>query len=522
MLTWVLPFVGYFLLFTAWAVATPYDGSPDEMRHIQRAYGVASGEFAPAPAREGKFAGAYQDVPKSLIRTNCFAFRSNVPASCGPAPGGDETKVRVLTPAGRYNPAYYLVVGWPLVLSPTMAGVLLARIVSAALVAALLAWATAVAIALRRRGVLAGLLVAVTPMAAYLAGAINPNGVEIAAGAALVVALIGVLLEPDGPAQRRSVWWLAAVAGGVLLTVRPAGPAWFAVIAAVLFVPLAASRYRALLTSRRFWSFGAALAVVGLAAAGWTVWKRANELTPNAPPRPNLTFVDSMKIEFFDQWRRHVSEMVGVLSWLDTPLPVVVHLAWWMSVGALVVLAVLVGRPADRWRVVGLAALGMLVPAAVEALNASQYGFIAQGRYYLPMLVGVPILAAYVITARSRFDLTPQLTRLFAVVLVPIQVAVLCYLMVRYQQGLPAKGLTPSLNPFAGSWHPALGSVLPVLLALAAAALLIVFHYRITADPTGAAGPGEVPLNGRVASASIPQDELTVVAAEPRRGEETA
>lgn len=485
---WLLPFVGYLLLFAAWAFATPYDGTPDEMRHIIHAYGVASGDIAPAPAKEGKVGGAYHDVPRSLLSTNCFAFHADRSASCAKPPGGDDAKTRVLTPAGRYNPAYYLAVGWPMVLSPTMAGVLVARLISAALVAGLLAAATAVALSMGRRGLLAGLLVAVTPMTAHLAGAINPNGVEIAAGAALVMALIAILFEPGVSDRVRSAWWLAAVSGAVLLLVRPAGPAWFAVIALVMFVPHPADRYRELLRSRRTWLLAGFLALVGVFAAGWTVWKRANELTPNRPPARHLSLFDGMKVEFFDQWRRHVGEMVGVLGWLDTPLPVVVHIAWWFSLGALVMLALAVGRPVDRWRVVGLGALGMLVPSMIEANNANEYGFIAQGRYYLPMLVGVPVLAAYAIT-RGGYDPTPRLARIFVIILLPAHVGTLYYLMVRYQAGLPAQVPTPSLNPFAGSWHPALGSALPILLAVASMVLFIGYYWRVTAGGAGVSAP---------------------------------
>jgi hypothetical protein len=482
---WLLPFVGFFLLFAAWALATPYDGTPDEMRHIERAYGVGSGDVAPEPVARGKVAGAVQQVPGSLVRTNCFAFHPDVPASCGRPLGGDETKVPVVTAAGRYNPVYYLVVGWPLVVAPDMTGVLAARLLSAALVAGLFGAAVAVAGGLRRRGVVAGLVVALTPMTAHMSGAVNPNAIEIAAGAALVVALIAVLFEPDGSGGRRAPWWLAGISAAVLITVRPAGPAWFAVIAAVLLIPLTRARYLALLRSRRVWILSSLLVVIAAAAAGWTLWKRANQLTPNRPPRPGLGFLDGMKIEFFDQWRRHTSEMVGVLSWLDTPLPVVVQLAWWSSVGTLVFLALALGGPVARWRVAGLAALGMLVPSAVEAYNAHHYGFIGQGRYYLPMLVGVPIIAAYVVAGRFGGDLTTRLARLFAIILLPLQVGALCYTMVRYQQGLP-RVATPSLNPFAGSWHPVVGSVLPVLLAVAAgAAIFVTVRLATAVAPAG-------------------------------------
>lgn len=487
----LLPFAGFFLLFAAWAVATPYDGTPDEMRHILHAYGVAAGNISPTPAQEGKYPGAYHDVPQSLLRENCFAFRPNQDASCAQRPGGDDSTVRVLTPAGRYHPAYYLTVGWPLVVSPDMAGVLAARLLSAALVAALLAWATMVALTLRHRLAFGGILVAITPITAHLAGAINPNGVEIAAGVAMVVGLIAVLLEPDAAGRRPAAWWLAGVGGAVLLTVRSGGPLWFAVIVSVLLLGLAVPTYRALLRSRRFWLLAGSLAVVGLASVGWTLWKRAAEITPNGTSGRHLTLIDAMKIEVFERWRRYIQEFVGVLAWLDTPLPILVNLAWYFSVGTLVLLALAMGRPADRWRVAGLATLGMLVPSLLEAINVNEYAFIGQGRYFLPLLVGVPILAAYTVAGAGLVEPMRKLIRLFVLLLVPAHLAALGYLMVRYQSGLPTgwDGVL-TLNVLDGKWEPAVGSATPVLLALVGGAVLVAYHWRLTAaEPAPVAGP---------------------------------
>ncbi|MGW4460697.1 DUF2142 domain-containing protein [Micromonospora sp. NPDC004704] len=516
----MLPFAGFFLLFAAWAIATPYDGTPDEMRHIQHAYGVASGDIAPAPAKEGKFPGAYHEVPKSLIRSNCFAHHPDQDAGCAREPGGDETLVKVLTPAGRYNPAYYLTVGWPLVLSPNMAGVLLARLLSAALVAALFAWATSVALTLRHRLAFGGILVAVTPITAHLAGAVNPNAVEIAAGAAMVVGLIAILLEPEGAGRRRSAWWLAGVGGAVLLTVRSGGPAWFAVIAAVLLIGLTLPAYRALLRSRRFWILSGALAATGIASVGWTLWKKTAEITPNGVGSRHLGLVGAMKIEILDRWNSYIQELVGVLGWLDTPLPMVINLAWYFSVGTLVLLALALGGNAARWRVAGLGVLGMLVPSVIEAINVNEYAFIGQGRYFLPLLVGVPILAAYTVAESGLVDPLRKLIRLFVLLLVPAHLAALAYTMVRFQQGLPPRRGVISFNVLGGEWQPALGSITPILLAIVAGAILVAYHWRLTA-PERVLPAGTAPdPDGLVPDPQPTQRELVDVVAGPRSREE--
>jgi hypothetical protein len=95
---------------------------------------VASGDLLPDLVPRY---GAAEMVPKSLPPDACFSGHTDLDANCGGRPPG-----------------------WPLVISPDLAGVLSARLISAALVAALFGWATVVAISLRRRGALAGLVVA--------------------------------------------------------------------------------------------------------------------------------------------------------------------------------------------------------------------------------------------------------------------------------------------------------------------------------------------------------------------------
>lgn len=136
---WLLAFVGFFLMIGAWSLAAPYDGSPDEVDHVIRAVGVVSGEVAPEPTEAKRGSGAFQTVPTGLVRTNCWAFDPTKTAACVVPPDADSTPVSVPTGAGRYHPAYYAIIGWPLKRWPGWSGVLVARLLSAAISAAFLA-----------------------------------------------------------------------------------------------------------------------------------------------------------------------------------------------------------------------------------------------------------------------------------------------------------------------------------------------------------------------------------------------
>src|SRR5207244_3144131 len=157
-------------------------------------YAVADGQVFPHPAEAVNKTGAFFEVPGSLIRQWCWQFHPDVSAACSPEPGGDTTLRRQGIIIGRYLPVYYAVVGVPVRLAPDWLGVMLARLLSAVICAFFLANAMTDAMLWSRHRLMAvGVLAAVTPMAVHIAGAVNPNGPEIAAGAALFAAAIPLL-----------------------------------------------------------------------------------------------------------------------------------------------------------------------------------------------------------------------------------------------------------------------------------------------------------------------------------------
>jgi hypothetical protein len=474
------PLLGYFLLFGAWAVAMPYGGYPDEFAHVYNAYGATSGELVPALATTPSgWPGTYRDVPHSLVGDLCAAFHPQRTAACAAPPTEDRTPRREFVQVGRYNPAYYLVIGVPIRLLPNPNGVMLARLISAGIVAVFFAWATSVALRLPARGVLVGIVVALTPMTAYLAGGVNPSATEIASGLALAVSLRALVVDESG-VHRVPAWRLLVVSAVTLLVVRPTGPLVAAVIAFAIGAPLVARLRRGIPRDRRMWLTFGGLTVVGLLAVAWTLWRHALQVVPSELPRHHMGVPEAISVEIFNRWSAMTPELVGVMGWLDTPLPSFVHVAWWMAIGSVVVVAVAVGRAADRWRVLSLGALGMLVPSVLEAIRINQYGWINQGRYFLPMLVGVPFLAAVAISTHRYAGLLDGLTRVCAIALAPLHVFVLDWTMMRYQSGLPGPQTAPALNPLDGAWHPAVGSVTPLVLAACGVSLLAVFCWRAT------------------------------------------
>lgn len=457
--------MGFWLLHAGWAFATPYNGPPDEMQHVLRAAGVLNGELIGEPAP----AGAIQTVPASLNVGWCFPTKVDVAADCEREPGGDESPQPTFTFAGRYNPAYYLVTGWPLSSWPNWTGILLARLLNGAAMAAFLACAVVGAARwFRHRALLAGALVAVTPMVAHLGGAINPNGVEIVAAVALFVALIAVVHEQREGVNRAAVT-LAGISACVLVTSRFTGVGWLAVILGVVLIPSRWARVKALARSRsvQVWTV-----IVGLSVLASLVWTLISQTA--APGQWDHGFTTAMiaRTALLDMWPNVANQMVGVMGWAETLMPRLVYVIWFAAVGLLVLGGFALGSRVERWRLLALF-VGTFAPLlTLEILKANDIGWFNQGRYFLPGAVGLPLLGAYVLVRRGgSVEQARTLTRGFAVMLLPIHVGCLAYTMCRWQSGLR------SLNPFEGSWSPPYGSALPLILATTGIAVLMACYW---------------------------------------------
>jgi hypothetical protein len=476
---WLLAFIGFWLLHAGWAFATPYNGPPDEQQHVLRAAGIMQGEIVAERDQH--------TVPKSLIRGWCFPTRVTVPASCEVEPGGDESlQRRVPTTAARFDPVYYLVTSWPVGIWPNWWGLMLSRLINGALMAALLACAVVGAARwTRHRALVAGLVVAITPMTAHLGGAVNPNGIEITAGIALFVSLLALVHEQrDG--INRAALALAGVSGATIVTPRFTGLLWLFVIVGVILVPSRRSRLRVLMRSRLVWLWSGIVALASLAALAWTMLAgTASAVSANY----GLTMGSILKESVLTMWPNLANQMVGVTGWAETLMPRLVYLAWFAAVGLLVLSGLVLGTRADRWRLLLLFA-GTFVPLiAMEILNANRIGWFNQGRYFLTGAVGLPMIGAYVMARRglTATDLR-AMTRLLAIILVPLQLVCLAYSMARWRSGLV------SINPFNGSWTPPYGVVIPLLCGtLAVAVLLLTFWLasRIPVPAPPSAAPEE-------------------------------
>jgi hypothetical protein len=270
-----------------------------------------------------------------------------------------------------------------------------------------------------------------------------------------------------------------ALAGVLLSATRPLSPLWTAAIVAVVLV--AAARRRAPAWRDR----GARLAVgsVVVAAVGMEVLalvRHSSVAVITSPPgaaRSHLWYAQEAARRTFD-W---LDQLVGVLGWRDVPLWPVVTPLWGLVVAALVVAA---WRRGGRRQRAGLAltALAVLIaPVAAEVASGQVVGMAWQGRYVLPIAVGLPLQSAWLLSRSPASDATVGFERRWtpaiAVVLAVCHGAALLRVLDRYAAGLPS-GVLVALRTDGGvgpiGWRPMVVVVALVMVAVGTAWLALV------------------------------------------------
>lgn len=419
-----------------------------------------------------------QTIPESLdvlARGWCFPMKVTVPANCSPEPGGDERLTRVYVTEAKFNPIYYAAAGWPLGIWPNWRGIMLSRLLTGAMMAAFLAFAVVAAVRwTKHRALLGGIVVAATPMTAHLGGSINPNGLEIAAGVALFAALLAVVHEQREGVNRAAVA-LAGVSASVLVTPRFSGVMWIGVIFGVMFVPSSWARVKELARSRTVRIWAAVVVLATIASVAWTQIAKPNDLPDG---NQGLSGMSILRFGFFDMWPNVVNQMIGVMGWAETLMPRLIYVVWFMAAGLLILGGIALGNRVEKWRMLALI-FGTFVPLlGMELLLVNQIGWFNQGRYFLPGAVGLPMLGAWILSRRAlKPEQMRTLTRLFALILLPIHLVCLAFTMARWQSGLI------SVNPFNGSWVPPYGHLLPLLAATIGVIVLFVVYWRASRIP---------------------------------------
>ena len=480
----LVSFAVLWALMGGWAVASPLFSSPDEPAHVVKAAGAARGQFLGRRVGDDPLLRNFV-VPAVFASghavPDCYKFKPEVSAACAPAFGGSRRTGEAVTHVGNYPPLYYAVVGLPSLIAPSATGVYLMRLVSAALSAAFLAWALALAGRWRSPALLAGVAVATTPMVLYFGASVNPNSLEMSTGICLWVSGLMLLVarartvdgdddddgdgdsdsdgdgDGDGSAELDGDRMLVAAAGtsaAVLVSMRAISPLLLGVIGLVLVGLASRRRLGSLLRRRdvRAW-LAAAAAVSGLAVL-WLVFHDTIQL-PRVDEFRNMPATQAAR-NSLGKSDGDLRQMIGVFGWLDTPSPALTFYLWFFATGTLVVLGLVAASRRLMMGLLGVIVLTVLLPRALEFPSVQKYGFGWQGRYGLPVAVGVPILAAFAVA--SRPDLlgawAAKVVRVVVVLLGIAHVAAFVVALRRYMVGVAGP-----LDFLDGRWQPPVPAV---------------------------------------------------------------
>lgn len=424
--TFLTVWAGLALVSVSWAMATPLGGSPDEPAHLIKAAAVARGELVGAPT-DASGVTTVQVPPGIAVAKSwtCYAFNPAVAANCMTPILDGAGLVPSTTSAGLYNPVYYAAVGWPSVLTDdTKLGVFGMRAVSALLSSFFLAVAFC-ALLQFRRPVVTGIAFfgAVTPMVFFLAGAVNPNALEVSAGAALLCLLLALVRVPRIRHERVQLV-LVVLSGFFLANARGLSPLWMAFIALASIVCAAPDRLRELLRLPRVWI---TVTLLGLGVVGAGVWilKTSTLASMGVFPGAGITspvnaFVTMLVDRSFDPGT------IAVFGWLDTFAPNFVQYLWASLFFGVVLLAAVLARGRVLVSLLILIVALFFVPPIAQALSVEQSGYIWQGRYTL-IAYSCVILLAGVCVALYRPRMASRLERPLALrglVIVAVLVAV--------------------------------------------------------------------------------------------------
>jgi len=401
----VLLVAGWALLLTGWVFSNPPGYAPDEPAHYIKALAAGRGEFF---GGEGGFPEGPGFGPDQLRWINRAARAFDLPAGlapdglpCSPSldAGISAGCVTTLPPppagaratyVGTYQPFLYVLPGLAARGATTVTdAMLLARTAGAVTSLLLLGAAAALVWSPGARGLpLVGVLLATTPMVLFLASGVSANGAEICAG----ICLAAALLRLTRPGRAPTLAWVAVAGGGAVLALgRSLGPA-FVVLVALAPVALVGPRRAWDVARQGGWWAAVSTAAVAIAMVAGVGWELARQ------PHPPVDAVDAALVgrAVEGTFGYLLRQQIGVFGWNEVPLPQPAR-SWWIAcLVALLGLATVVAGRRARLVLAGSVATAVIVSVLVF-VAVHRTGFPMQGRYVLPLVVVVPLLAGEVL-----------------------------------------------------------------------------------------------------------------------------
>ncbi len=248
---------------------------------------------------------------------------------------------------------------------------------------------------------------------------------------------------------------------------RPISIVWMVGVVVVVLIGSSRLRRRELFSRRLVaWAVGpTALALI--VSWLWAVYARIEVKDERLTNSLNLGAALRQSV---DNWPRYLRQTIGVLGWLDTFLPSFVYAAWFL---ALLVVVVIHFRTATRRGMLafaGLVAVWLALPLVINGFTNSRAGLTYQGRYSLPIFVGLVFLPMLSDRSRLRWPRLSQRWLVGAVLALVVvgEVGAFWQTLRRFTVGANGRVILTGSLP----WSPSIAPML--LVAINAAAMLAV------------------------------------------------
>ena len=303
-----------------------------------------------------------------------------------------------VTSAGRYPPFYYSLVGWPTLVFAGPPAFYIQReitVLVSALLLGLAAWSASTT--LRSGRVLLALGIAVTPMAIYFMGGVHPHAPEIAAAAGVWIS--GWALLQSRSKLNSGVMARLTISACALALSRPLSVLWLALIVASLLIGFSHASHWVVF--RRSLSAKLCAGVVISTCLVQSIWVGSTGALTQSTLGVKISTMEAITTSMYRQVSG-VAQMIGLFGSFETKAPSFVYLVWLVAGTCFVVTALLLGSRRERLALVLVIASSVVIPSAAEVATREQTGFPWQGRYTLPLAIGILLLSGMIASRRFR------------------------------------------------------------------------------------------------------------------------
>jgi hypothetical protein len=318
-------------------------------------------------------------------------------------------------------------------------------------------------------------------MVLYLAAVINPVGLEIASAiSAWAAAMALTSLRPEEVS--RSTVGALGVSLAVLILSRALAPLWTVFIAAAFFGIGATTPLRSLARRRDVRAWLVVCTGAGVASVVWDLVAHPFLTEPGTPIARSSSGTD-IAVHAVERLTLLVTSSIGRFGWLDAPSPYGVIVAWLAALGAVFIVGTCLARRRGALVATGTLVAWLVLPTVLIISQARQSGILGQGRDFMGLAVGIPIVAGVVAGERTGGrELALRISTVVIAVLAVCQLADFYGALRRYTVGDGGP-----LNAFAsvqGGWHPPVpGEVLVAAFALAIIAFAVILRRAVMAQP---------------------------------------